>query len=101
MRQDRIAVRKSLGQFELRRIVAGVGAVAEEVNLLGPSEFVAERAPLVARNGSESLDGRLVDVELRPVAREDVSAFDADVSRVEADSVGEVLVRSDVVTLHW
>src|SRR5215813_9049832 len=100
MRQDRIAFRKSLGQFELRRIVAVVGAVAEEVNLLRPSEFVEERTSLVARNGSEALDGRLIKVELRPVAREDVRAFVAYVSRFDSDRGGQLVLRGEVVSVH-
>src|SRR5262245_31744433 len=93
----RVSSREALGQARLQRVVSVGCAVAEVVDALRPAELVEERPPLIPRYGRVAVDRRLIDVEGRSIASEDVRAMVTDVADLERERRGDLPLHGDVV----
>src|SRR5689334_13575849 len=87
--------REARFKLRLQSVVTVVGAVAEEVDSLCPTETIEKRFTFVSIRLIEVTDG-LVDVKGRAVAGKDVRAFVADVSDFDRGILFELMLNRNV-----
>jgi hypothetical protein len=95
MGKQRITGGEPLCDLGLKRIVAVIGAIAEEVDALRPAEFLEEgfRGVCISSRG-ETSESRLVNVERRTATSEYMRALGADVGRFHRNGFGQLVLHS-------